>query len=77
MAISKKIYRYYLDGNDEGIFGIERDENNKGVITLTKRLDREKSGMHVLTIKCFKPSNNDVRNQRKQYDKMVRPIIFY
>ena len=28
-------------GNDEGIFSIERDEDNRGIIRLSKRLDRE------------------------------------
>ena len=60
-----------LDGNDDGVFGIERDENNKEIISIKKRLDREQGGLHVLSIKCFEPSDNNIRNLRKPYDKMV------
>ena len=53
------------------MFGIERDENNKGIISLKKSLDRELGGLHVLSIKCFEPSDKNIRNLRKPYDKMV------
>ena len=59
-------------GNDEGIFTIERDVNNKGILKLQKRLDRERGGLHTLTIKCFEPSDQSIRNLRKPYDKMVK-----
>ena len=58
-------------GNDEGIFSIERDTNNRGILKLQKRLDRERGGLHTLTIKCFEPSDKSIRNLRKPYDKMV------
>jgi len=57
-------------GNDDNVFNIARDENNKGVITLNERLDREKSGLHTLTIKCFPPSNIGARSLKKPYDKL-------
>ena len=62
---------FVLDGNDEGIFGIERGENNQGIIKINKRLDREHKGLFTLTIKCFEPSDQNIRNQRKPYDRMV------
>ena len=50
---------------------IERDENNKGIISLQKRLDREIAGLYTLTIKCFEPSDKSVKNERKKYENMV------
>jgi hypothetical protein len=40
-----------LDGNDAGIFDIQRDEKNVGVLVLKERLDREKAGLYTLTIR--------------------------
>ena len=57
-------------GNDDGIFNIERDEENVGIITLNKRLDREVSGLHTLTIKCFPPSNLGTKSLKKPYDRL-------
>ena len=57
-------------GNEENVFAINRDEQNRGIITLNDRLDREKAGLHTLTIKCFPPSNLGVKNQKKPYDKL-------
>ena len=59
------------DGNDDGVFVIERDENNRGIISLQKRLDREIAGLYTLTIKCFEPSDKSVKNERKKYENMV------
>ena len=59
------------DGNDDGVFGISRDDQNRGIITLEKRLDREMSGLHVLTIKCFEPSDRTLKIAKKPYDKLV------
>ena len=53
------------------MFVIERDENNKGIISLQKRLDREMAGLYTLTIKCFEPSDKSVKNERKKYENMV------
>ena len=52
---------------------IERDENNRGIISLQKRLDREIAGLYTLTIKCFEPSDKSVKNERKKYENMVSP----
>jgi len=57
-------------GNDDGVFGISRDDQNRGIITLEKRLDREKSGLHTLTIKCFEPSDRILKTSKKPYDKL-------
>jgi hypothetical protein len=46
-----------LDGNDAGIFDIQRDEKNVGVLVLKERLDREKAGLYTLTIR-YNPSLN-------------------
>jgi hypothetical protein len=43
-----------LDGNDAGIFDIQRDEKNIGVLMLRERLDREKAGLYTLTIRYVK-----------------------
>ena len=40
-----------LDGNDAGIFDIQRDEKNVGVLMLRERLDRERAGLYTLTIR--------------------------
>ena len=53
---------------------MKRDENNKGIITLSKRLDREHKGLHTLTIKCYKPSDKSIKNLRKPYDRTVSLI---
>lgn len=57
-------------GNDDGIFGITRDDQNRGIISLDKRLDREMSGLHVLTIKCFEPTDRARAVAKKPYDKL-------
>jgi hypothetical protein len=57
-------------GNDNDIFMIERDEDNKAIITLNKRLDREVSGLHTLTIKCFPQSTQGIKAIKKPYDKL-------
>jgi len=56
-------------GNDNGIFGINRDDQNRGIITLEKRLDREMKGLHTLTIKCFEPTERINKISKKPYDK--------
>jgi hypothetical protein len=59
------------DGNDDRIFDISRSANNSGVLTLAKRLDREFSGHHLLTIKCFRPYEKNVKAKRAKYDSLV------
>ena len=55
-------------GNDDDIFAINRDDENKAIISLNKRLDREVSGLHTLTIKCFPLSRG--RSLRQPYNKL-------
>jgi hypothetical protein len=51
-GIALTLYLYVLlDGNDAGIFDIQRDEKNVGVLVLKERLDREKAGLYTLTIR--------------------------
>lgn len=59
-----------VHGNDDGIFSIETDLYNRGILVLKKRLDREESGLHILTIKCFKPSEISIKHIKKPYDRM-------
>ena len=40
-----------IDGNDNRIFGIKSGSHNEGILTVEGRLDREVSGIHLLTIK--------------------------
>ena len=56
-------------GNEDGIFGIQRDSASRGLITLERRLDREQAGLHSLTVRCFKPADRAAATQRKPYDK--------
>ena len=65
----------FPDGNDDRIFEISRGENNEGVLTLAKRLDREFSGLHLLTIKCFRPYERNVKAKRAKFDSMVSSIV--
>lgn len=44
-------------GNEAGVFSIERLQNNSAIIKSTKRLDRETTEKHLLTVKCFKYSS--------------------
>ena len=57
-----------LDGNEDKIFSISRGENNEGVISLANRIDREFSGAHLITIKCFKPYERSLKSKQKRYD---------
>jgi len=57
-------------GNDDGVFGISRDDQNRGIITLDKRLDREMMGLHTLTIKCFEPTDRVHKTSKKPYDRL-------
>ncbi len=51
-GVALTLYLYVLlDGNDAGIFDIQRDEKNVGVLVLKERLDREKAGLYTLTIR--------------------------
>lgn len=50
---------------------IERGPSNEGVISLSRRLDREQAGLHLLTIKCFRPYEANVKDGHKKYDSNV------
>lgn len=58
----------FIDGNQEGLFKIERTEDNSAVITTLKKLDREESASYVLTVKCFKYGIPHSRVARKPYN---------
>lgn len=57
----------FIDGNQEGIFEIERTENNTAIIRSTQRLDREQNAFFLLTIKCFKYGTKHSMIDRKTY----------
>ncbi|XP_059471449.1 cadherin-23 [Neocloeon triangulifer] len=54
-------------GNDERIFNITRTKDNKGLITLNKRVDRETKEDHLITIKCF-PARTRPPAVRKEFN---------
>ncbi|KAJ9597159.1 hypothetical protein L9F63_026952, partial [Diploptera punctata] len=55
-------------GNEDRLFSINRTSENKGLITVAKRLDREVASEHLLTVKCFKKSLTP-RGLQKQYNR--------
>ncbi|KDR10809.1 Cadherin-23 [Zootermopsis nevadensis] len=55
-------------GNEDGLFSIMHTSDNKGMITVAKRLDREAASEHLITVKCFKKSSRP-RSLRKQYNR--------
>ena len=61
-----------IDGNDDRIFGIKSGPDSQGVITIDRRLDRESSGLHLLTIKCFRPYERNVKSQKSEYNSAVK-----
>lgn len=50
---------------------METGVNNNGVIKVMGRLDREQSGHHLLTIKCFRPYERNVKSHYKKYDRSL------
>lgn len=65
----------FSDGNEEGLFIINRTADNKGMITVAKRIDREAGSEHLLTVKCFKKSTKPY-SLRKQYNRQVPALVF-
>lgn len=63
-----------LDGNEDGLFGIKRLENNSALINITGRIDRESNGEHLITVKCFKFSATP-QSLRKMYNKQVSCLL--
>lgn len=58
----------FIDGNQEGLFEIERTEVNSAVIRSTQRLDREQTASYLLTIECFKYGTKHSMIDRKTYN---------
>lgn len=58
----------FIDGNQEGLFEIERTENNSAIIRSTQRLDREETASYLLTVKCFKYGTKRSMIDRKSYN---------
>ena len=56
------------DGNDQKIFSIEDDKDNVGLLKTVERLDREMGGVFLLTIKCFRPYERQLKSDLKEYD---------
>jgi hypothetical protein len=65
----------FSDGNEDGLFSINRTSDNKGMITVAKRIDREAASEHLLTVKCFKMSARP-HSLRKQYNRQVNNLIY-
>ena len=60
-----------IDGNDNRIFAISRGEQNQGLLTVERRLDREEAGVYLLTIKCFRPYEKKLKSQVSKYNSVV------
>ncbi len=57
-----------IDGNDNRIFGIKSGDRNQGVLTIERRLDREDTGIYLLTIKCFRPYEKSLKQRKSKYN---------
>lgn len=57
-----------IDGNELGLFTIERAPNNTGIIRSMSRLDREARSQHLLTVRCFKAGTRTPL--RKSYNRL-------
>ena len=68
-----------IDGNDNRIFAISRGEQNQGLLTVERRLDREEAGVYLLTIKCFRPYEKKLKSQVSKYNSVVSffPRFFF
>ena len=64
----------FSDGNEDGLFSINRTTDNKGIITVAKRIDREAGSEHLLTVKCFKKAAKP-HSLRKQYNRQVTTAL--
>ncbi|XP_023233383.1 cadherin-23-like [Centruroides sculpturatus] len=47
---------FIIDGNEQDVFGVRRNNESKGEIYINKHIDREKQNKYLLTIKVSKPS---------------------
>ncbi len=58
----------FIDGNQEEFFNIQRTVNNSAQITTLKKLDRESTSSHLLTVKCFQYGTKKSHISRGQYN---------
>lgn len=57
----------FIDGNQENLFQIERNDDSSAIITTLKKMDREQAASYLLTVKCFKNGIPHSRVARKPY----------
>ena len=60
-----------LDGDDAGLFTLERNPDNSARLLVKGRIDREAVDNYLLTVKCFKPAEKP-SELRKPYNPQVR-----
>jgi hypothetical protein len=72
---SYESFNNFSDGNEDALFSIKHMPDNKGMITVAKRIDREAASEHLLTVKCFKKSARP-HSLRKQYNRQVKGLIY-
>ena len=65
---------FFLDGDDAGLFQLERNAGNSARLLVKGRIDRESLDHFLLTIKCFKPADKP-SELRKPYNPQV-PALF-
>uniref|UniRef100_A0A336M3U9 CSON011722 protein n=1 Tax=Culicoides sonorensis TaxID=179676 RepID=A0A336M3U9_CULSO len=58
----------FIDGNEQGLFAINRTDDNKAVISTKKPLDHETADSYILTVKCFKFDALKQFDYRKPYN---------
>lgn len=66
----------FVDGNELGLFIIEKTDDNVGLIKNVGRLDREAAHQHLLIIKCFKASTRNTQVTRKPFNRLVSEKLF-
>jgi len=59
-----------LDGDDAGLFTLERNPDNSARLLVKGRIDREAVDNYLLTVKCFKPAEKP-SELRKPYNPQV------
>jgi hypothetical protein len=59
-----------LDGDDAGLFTLERNPDNSARLLVKGRIDRESVDSYLLTVKCFKPAEKP-SELRKPYNPLV------
>lgn len=61
---------FLVDGNEDNMFVLNQTEDNKAVLTVGNRLDREMASQFIITVKCFKLSAMP-NSLRKSYNRQV------